>query len=139
MKRCQICKTDKSINEFGNNRTKHDGKQTYCKVCSREKDKRCYAETPTRRQSVKRRRKQVLTDNRKFVFEYLLTHPCIDCGESDPIVLDFDHVVGTKHSNVSWLKRCSRSVLEHEMTKCVIRCSNCHRRKTAKQNNWYKF
>jgi len=29
------------------------------------------------------------------------------------------------------------SILE-EINKCVIRCSNCHRKKTAKDFSWYK-
>jgi hypothetical protein len=70
-----------------------------------------------------------------FVNEYKTTHPCIDCGETDPIVLDFDHRdPEDKIKAVGDMVRARRPVhlIHTEMAKCDIRCSNCHRRKTAK-------
>ena len=32
-----MCKEAKQIDEFPNNRSKHDGKSTYCKVCGNER------------------------------------------------------------------------------------------------------
>lgn len=65
--------------------------------------------------------------------EYLSAHPCVDCGENDPIVLEFDHVRGVKTSEVYNLavKRgwAWKRVLT-EIAKCEVRCANCHRRVT---------
>jgi hypothetical protein len=54
-----------------------------------------------------------------------------DCGETDPLVLEFDHL-GDKSFNIakgirdhSW-----QSVLD-EIRKCEVVCANCHRRRTA--------
>lgn len=70
--------------------------------------------------------------NRLFVDEWLDKHPCVDCGEDDPIVLDFDHVGTDKIQNVSdMVTECfSLAAIKKEISKCEIRCANCHRRKT---------
>lgn len=75
------------------------------------------------------------------LLEYLAQYPCVDCGETDPIVLTFDHVRGTKHANVSDLMRGGHawSTVEQEIAKCEVRCCNCHARKTAKDLRWRKI
>lgn len=74
------------------------------------------------------------------ILKHLGSHPCIDCGEGDPVVLEFDHVRGKKKMNVSrMVKTCGLVTLNEEIAKCDVRCANCHRRVTAKRNgNWMK-
>jgi hypothetical protein len=69
--------------------------------------------------------------NLLFLLEYLQSEPCVDCGEADPVVLDFDHV-GEKRCGVVRLagRECSLSALEREIAQCEVRCANCHRRRT---------
>lgn len=77
-------------------------------------------------------------ENRKAVqswlLEYLLRTPCVDCGEADPVVLEFDHQ-GGKDFEIGGVVRLNISVkrLEIEVAKCQVRCANCHRRKTYKE------
>jgi 5-methylcytosine-specific restriction endonuclease McrA len=74
-------------------------------------------------------------ENRRQLYGYLLSHPCVDCGESDVLVLEFDHrVPADKVRDVGGLAATRRwpSVLM-EIEKCDVRCVNCHRRKTALQ------
>lgn len=53
---------------------------------------------------------------------------CVDCGRADdPVVLDFDHVHGTKTKAISTLVTKSWQVIERELEKCVVRCACCHR------------
>jgi len=75
--------------------------------------------------------------NNEYVQSYLASHPCIDCGENDPIVLEFDHRdPSQKKYNISERRRpvFSINTLKSEIEKCDIRCANCHRRRTHKQN-----
>jgi hypothetical protein len=59
---------------------------------------------------------------------------CVDCGESDRLVLEFDHV-GEKRSSVTALAWSETSLarLDAEIAACEVRCCNCHRRRTAEQ------
>lgn len=77
--------------------------------------------------------------NMQYIYDYLKGHPCIDCGESDFVVLQFDHrEPSSKLSGVSVLMRSSSLInVATEIAKCDVRCANCHIRKTAKEFNWY--
>lgn len=67
--------------------------------------------------------------NRNIVDDYLNLHSCIDCGNSDVRVLEFDHVRGKKLISISHAVRnaWNENNLKEEMSKCEIRCANCHR------------
>lgn len=71
------------------------------------------------------------TRNQHFVNAYKRTIGCRDCGETDPVVLDFDHVRGKKRCRVSSMVAQGWSLLTifTEMEKCQLRCANCHRRR----------
>lgn len=77
--------------------------------------------------------------NRELVLERLRGGACLDCGEMDPLVLQFDHT-GEKSDHVSWLvgSGCSPLRLARELSKCVLRCANCHRRATAQARSWFR-
>lgn len=71
--------------------------------------------------------------NRQYVDIYLSTHPCVDCGQSDVNVLEFDHTANNKsRRGVSGLIQDGGSIrlVQKEMDKCEVRCCNCHRRMT---------
>lgn len=134
MKQCSSCKLYKKESEFNRNKTKKDGLQQYCKLCHRRTSK--YSSyTPTKLRWQQKRRDK----NRQLAWNYLKAHPCVDCGESDPIVLQFDHFKDKKYqlanlvgSNMSW-----QTILK-EIEKCEVRCANCHYRKTAREKCYYK-
>lgn len=135
LKTCKKCKEEKPLEMFSKNRRRKDGYQDWCKACIKIRDKENYANNKTKfAKWSKDRRLRV----RKQVFEYLLDHPCVECGERDIIVLEFDHrtqttkrfdVMSATHGH-SW-----KTILE-EIKKCDVVCANCHKRRTAKMMNW---
>jgi 5-methylcytosine-specific restriction endonuclease McrA len=77
---------------------------------------------------------------REKVFEFLSSKKCLDCGETDPIVLEFDHIhQKTKFKHVSKMLsgHYSWKSVFAEIGKCEVRCANCHRRKTYFQLKCY--
>lgn len=127
---CTVCKTDKSEDEF-HWRNKAKGiRWKRCKACKAEIDRLSY-QRPGRKQRIQQTQEQLRQRNKNYVREYLLAHPCVDCGEADPIVLEFDHL-RDKEDIVANLVHLPASInrIQREIDKCQVRCANCHRRIT---------
>jgi len=55
------------------------------------------------------------------------------------VVLELDHVYGEKEFNIgSMVSMFSWTRILKELEKCVVRCANCHRRKTARDFKWFR-
>jgi len=77
---------------------------------------------------------------RQLVFEYLKKHPCIDCGETNVLALEFDHVHSKKFDvGTALMNNTTLDLLKKEIKKCVVRCSTCHRIKTHLEINSWRF
>jgi hypothetical protein len=135
-KKCTYCKKQKPLFEFALNKKRKSGLASFCRVCKRAYERKYYSTSKRRQNSIKKNKAISRQKTREFVYEYLKTHPCVDCGENDPIVLEFDHVRGKKRGDIAALKQISQRAVEQEIKKCEVRCANCHRRKTAKQFKW---
>lgn len=85
------------------------------------------------------RSREHLQEVNRFLAEYLYSHPCVDCGENDIVVLDFDHIEDKFEDINQMRRRFSLSRLKEEIAKCEVRCANCHRRRTAVTQNWYRL
>ena len=135
LKTCKKCGKEKEYKEFSKNRRRKDGHQDNCKACIKVRDALQYANNTGRfAKWSKDRRIRV----RKLVFEYLLSHPCVECGERDIIVLEFDHRTQTtkRFDVMSATHGHSWKTIEAEIKKCDVVCANCHKRRTAKMLNW---
>lgn len=141
MKQCRKCNLIKSFNDFTKNKREKDGYRRVCQLCSSTYERDRYHKDESIRyvrHVHAAGREGKVQRNRIFLFNYLLNHSCVDCNESDPIVLEFDHIKDKKY-NVSHLIAAGYSIakISEEIKKCEVRCANCHRRKTSKQFNWY--
>lgn len=137
---CQNCNTEKSEEEFYRRSDRPHLLQSRCKVCWKEYTASHYKNNKAKVAARSRERdKRVVKEIRNFVLQHLLSHPCVYCGESDPVVLQFDHVNGKKEFNISEAvrKRCSLETLCLEMDKCEVRCANCHVRRTAVSRGYW--
>lgn len=137
---CGTCGEAKPIEEF-NFRNRLTGKRhTCCKSCQKN-FKRAFYDRNLQSYKVKsaQQKTRAIQRNQEHVREYLNEHPCVDCGESDALVLEFDHlhdkdrgIAQLSVDGVSW-----NNILR-EIQKCQVRCANCHRKKTARQFGWYR-
>ncbi len=73
-----------------------------------------------------------------LIVQFLKEHPCLDCGEDDVVVLEFDHI-GDKLFDVSFgLRSRNWDDVLAEIEKCEVVCANCHRRRTAKTRGFLR-
>jgi hypothetical protein len=118
-------------------------RQPYCRECSRLYIREHYARNKAYyvKKAMARRPMERAAVHAQVLL-YLAAHPCVDCGEADPVVLDFDHVDrATKNAEIGRMVAQSRTwrTIQAEIAKCVVRCANCHRRRTARLFGWYRL
>jgi hypothetical protein len=132
VKTCYVCKLEKPFTDFYKRAYAKDGCQPYCKACQKVRIKAYYDANPT---PTLERTKHNKREARRLFDEWMSQQACIDCGESDPVVLDCDHVRGTKRNNVSTMvgRGDTWKLISEELEKCEVRCANCHRRKTRER------
>lgn len=113
------------------------GLQHWCRECFRDYFRRRGEKhiRQVRAASLKR-----VAATRERMAAFLADHPCVDCGEREPAVLDFDHV-GDKRELVSALvaRAAPWQRIEEEIAQCEVRCANCHRRATARRAGWSRL
>lgn len=141
---CPGCGEERDVeNDFTWKYKDRDIRQTRCKCCQSQINKRHYQNN---KQSyldrVRIREVGVIENNRKRLADYLRHHPCVDCGQTDIRVLEFDHVRGNKSNNIARMvgEGFSWSTIEAEIAKCEVRCANCHRiMESEKRGFWRRF
>lgn len=132
---CTRCHELKPAEAFPPEQRGGEKLQHWCRACFAELNAKRYAQDPEREKSrIHRNRARRRGERRRFFASYLGSRPCVDCGESDTLLLEFDHVRDKRGdvSTLAWRLAPWDRVLE-EIAKCEIRCGNCHRRRTAER------
>jgi hypothetical protein len=70
-------------------------------------------------------RKQALALERTtYLIEYFASNPCVDCGETDPVVLEFDHLAHKLFDIGQSLPWRNWESIVDEIAKCDVVCAN---------------
>lgn len=134
MKVCTRCSVEKPDEEFPW-RKKDFKRASACKECQRKLGREHYKNNKNKySESAQRNRPNYVLRNKEYVIEYLKSNPCVDCGEIDIMVLEFDHrePLLKRGSRISNFYGSSLETLKKEIAKCDVVCANCHARRTAK-------
>ena len=140
---CPGCGEERDIEQDFRWKYKDRGiRQRWCKYCQAVANKEHYRNN--KQSYLERaliRNTRVNAENKQLLYTYLSEHPCVDCGETDVRVLEFDHIRGTKSTNIARLLNNAVSwfTIEKEISKCEVRCANCHRIKTNERGGWWRF
>lgn|SRR3990167_8159070 len=146
MKICSKCNERKSFTDFYVKDSKANRLHAQCKLCYKEHRKTYYIQHYEKNQESYRKRAikfrtKVKDEYRNNLQKFLEDKFCVDCGETDKVVFELDHIdPKLKSFSISQAVRLGHrwdKVLE-ELQKCQVLCANCHKRRTAKQYGWYK-
>jgi hypothetical protein len=139
VKTCTKCGIEKDETEFNKSGRAKDGLNPRCRQCQSDY---YYANRERHLASTTERHRRAAEENKMRYCAYLEEHECLDCGETNILVLEPDHVRGEKKCNVSELvlRAYAWTTIEAELAKCEIVCANCHRdREARRQENNYKI
>lgn len=125
---------DKPLAAFSRNRHRSDGVQSYCTECRRDYLRSHYARNISKYRSAARARNERRRAVIRRIIQEAKDRPCSDCGSRyPPHVMDFDHR-DTRDKMFSIgrdaLAQIPDAVLQEEIQKCDVVCSNCHRVRT---------
>ncbi len=129
---CTRCRLRKPASNFAWHRKARGQRDTYCQPCRAAYKREHYEANRERYIANAHRRKQAIALERAaLLIEFFREQPCVNCGESDPMVLEFDHLADKRFNIAKGLRTHSWRAVLDEIAKCEVVCANCHRRRTA--------
>ena len=137
---CRVCRVEQPLSAFPFRSETRRVRQWICLACQREVSRAWYLRQSPQAKRVGGYGRKVREKLAARVDSYLEEHPCVDCGESNLIVLDFDHL-RDKIDDVANMVAAARSwsEIESEIAKCEVCCANCHARRTSRRIGAYRI
>ena len=137
---CSKCFKKWPVAQYSWKNRKKNYRHSFCKACQAAYRRAHYLKNKekylNKARNWNRKQTEVL---RRFIVKYLKEHVCVDCGKGDIRVLDFDHESEKRMGIARMIRNChSVRSLEQEISKCKVRCANCHRIKSATRGNYWK-
>lgn len=140
MRTCTKCKVEQPLENFGSKNKAKGQRNSWCRSCMADYQRSHYLENKAMYKARSAQRGRRLASERaRLLIDFFAEHPCVDCGERDPVVLEFDHVrdktfdIGQAIGAASWVR------IVREMQKCEVVCGNCHARRTARRANTIRW
>ena len=99
--------------------------QFKCKECHKKYCQKHYKDNVSYYQT---KHKKYVTNIRDEINIYKSSRGCSHCFENDSCCLDFHHVDEKIESISRLIQNCNRKQIYEEISKCIILCSNCHRK-----------
>ena len=136
-RRCARCNEMKNEDEFAGPSKSKSVKDCYCRPCRAAYKQEHYKKNRQRYiDKAKERQRLQIEERMIFLQQFLEAHPCVDCGESDVVVLEFDHVQEKSFDISNGLRYRRWEAVLAEMEKCEVVCANCHRRRTTTRGSY---
>ncbi len=136
MRRCIRCTQYKDESEFNIRNQGRGYLQSVCRVCQQQDGKDRYSKNTERVKEInKSARHRSRETAKQYLYNYLSTKSCADCGINDIEVLTFDHVKGGKKMNISDMVSQGYGVVSimRELLICEVVCFNCHMKREKKR------
>lgn len=139
VKTCTKCCVEKIIDLFAKRSKSKDGFSSWCKECFALNAATKYQTDINERNRKLTNRQASRLRARDYIWSILSGSECVDCGINDPYVLEFDHTDSAEKShNVAEMHDYSVERIKQEVAKCLIRCANCHKKKTSIQFGFWR-
>jgi len=139
MKTCTSCKQEKSLDSFGFRNKSKGLLASKCKQCQKEYYAVRWASGKIKESNYQAKAKRVKAAQ-DYLWGILIQSKCWDCGERNPIVLEFDHLKDkTKDVSKMVSQNYGVETIRKEVNKCDVVCANCHKIRTSTRGNHWRY